>query len=103
MKAAKIFNEVLQFTEVSTFTDLKRKSIIRKLQNLKRRSAHFTEKEENKKAWFDQNSEEPLQKCKEEFEKMIKESHPDLKGERDWETKELTQQQAFRLANKLQR
>ena len=52
VKAAKIFNEVLQFTEVSTFTDLKRKSIIRKLQNLKRRSAHFTEKEENKKVWF---------------------------------------------------
>ena len=31
VKAAKIFNEVLQFSEVSIFTDLKRRSIIRKL------------------------------------------------------------------------
>ena len=51
--------------------------------------------------YFKQNSEEPLQKCQEEFKKMIKETHPDLKGERDWETKELSQQQAFKLANKL--
>ena len=44
LQAAKIFNDVLEFTEVSTFTDLKRKKIITKLENLKERSRKFTEK-----------------------------------------------------------
>ena len=44
LQAAKIFNDVLEFTEVSTFTDLKRKKIIKKLENLKERSKKFTEK-----------------------------------------------------------
>ena len=34
---------------------------------------------------------------------MIELAHPDLEGERDWETKELSQQQAFKLANKLRK
>ena len=34
---------------------------------------------------------------------MIEENYQDLKGARDWETKELSQQQAFKLANKLRK
>ena len=44
LKAYKIFSEVLNFTEVNTFTNCPRDKIIEKLENLKRHADEFHEK-----------------------------------------------------------
>ena len=52
--AAKIFSEVLAFTETCIYTDVKRNKIVKKLEDLKVRSKRFTEECNQKKAIFKQ-------------------------------------------------
>ena len=53
-QAAKIFSEVLAFTETSIYTDVKRNEIIKKLEDLKGRSKRFTDECNRKKEIFKQ-------------------------------------------------
>ena len=53
-QAAKIFSEVLEFSETCIYTDIKRNKIIKKLDDLKARSKRFTEECNHKKEIFKQ-------------------------------------------------
>ena len=48
--ASKIFNEILEFKEVSTFTDYRRDQIIEKLNELQNRSKNFADEIKKKRS-----------------------------------------------------
>ena len=71
LKAYKIFSEVLNFTEVNTFTNLPKKKIIEKLENLKKHAEEFAENSKANKKKQTDDKEEIEQRCMEEFKKMV--------------------------------
>ena len=98
--AAKIFSEILQFTETSTYTDLKRNQIIKKLEGLKNRSERFTNKFNDKKEKYKETLGKPNKECREEFKKIVEDTNKDLK-DGEWEQQSINKHQAFNLANTL--
>ena len=71
-KAYKIFSEVLEFTEVNTFTNLPRDKIIEKLKNLEEHAKEFAKNSRESKQRLIDQKEEIQQRCIEEFKKMVK-------------------------------
>ena len=92
-----MFNEILLFKEVATFTDFSREKIIDRLNHLQERSQEFANHVETKKR--EQNDEQKQKNdeilIREKFKKAVNGEQP------GWESKSISFQQAREITNEM--